>query len=249
MSDELDAHLKGADLDRWLATRFMADAQARSEVVALYNLDLELAAVAQRATNPLMGEIRFAWWRERLEALAAGRPGADHPVLIALAPALADGRFALAALEEVVLARHAELSDPWFEGEADLDRYLDAVDGAVAVMAVTRLDPGADPASVAAAARLAGLGRLLRRPPPSAGAAVWWPQSWRDAAAGADGAAEVLRHLDHKLSDLRRAARAAARLSPAGFPAIAHASLALNHRRGPLVRRGRMLAAIVAGRI
>lgn len=249
MSDDLESQLKAADLDRWLATRFMADAQARSDVVALYSLDLELAAVAQRATQPLMGEIRFAWWRERLEALAAGRPGAEHPVLVALAPALAEGRIPLAAVEDLVLARHAELSDPWFKGEADLDQYLDAVDGALAVMAVTRLDPGADPAAVAAAARLAGLGRLLRRESPPGGTAVWWPQSWRDAAASAGDEAEVLGHLDHKLAGLRRTARAAARLSPAAFPAIAHASLALDHRSGPLVRRGRMLAAIVAGRI
>ena len=60
MTSELDSSLQAADPDRWLATRFISDPQAQAEIVALYSLDLELGAVALRASNPLMAEIRFA---------------------------------------------------------------------------------------------------------------------------------------------------------------------------------------------
>jgi phytoene synthase len=251
----LDQRLKLADPDRWLATRFIADPAARADVVALYALDLELGAVAARATNPLMAEIRFAWWRERCEALAEGASGGEHPVLTALAPALAPeqdpervrGRFALAAVATMIAARHAELADPWFGDEAGLDLYLEDLDVSLMMAVATRLDPAVNRDGVYAPARLSGLARLARREadaiPP------WWPQTWRGLADETGRAEDVIGHLRHKLGQLQRAARTGPRLSPAAFPAIAHVALALDRHRGPLARRLRVTLAVATGRI
>ena len=64
------ALIRRVDHDRWLATRFVTDREARDVQLALLALNYELARVGESVTNPLVGEIRLAWWREQLERLA-----------------------------------------------------------------------------------------------------------------------------------------------------------------------------------
>ena len=67
MSDEdgdLDALVRRVDPDRWLASRYIADVDARADVIALYALNYELSRAAEVASQPLIGEMRLAWWRE-----------------------------------------------------------------------------------------------------------------------------------------------------------------------------------------
>jgi 15-cis-phytoene synthase len=78
VSDEL----KARDKDRWLACLYAPEA-ARPGLMALFALDLELAQVVATTTDPMLGEIRLAWWRERLTELDAGRAPAQ-PLLEAL---------------------------------------------------------------------------------------------------------------------------------------------------------------------
>ena len=85
---DLDAVVRRADPDRWLATRFIGDPAARAEVVALYAFNDELARVAPAVSNPLLGEIRLAWWRERLEELDGGAHAPAEPRLRAAAELL-----------------------------------------------------------------------------------------------------------------------------------------------------------------
>jgi phytoene synthase len=44
--NDLDALVRRMDPDRWLASRFIADRQARADVVALYAFNYQLARVA-----------------------------------------------------------------------------------------------------------------------------------------------------------------------------------------------------------
>ena len=80
--DDLDALVRRVDPDRWLASRFIADAEQRADVVALYALNYELAHVAETVREPLVGEIRLTWWREAIDAIFAGEPPRRHPVLL-----------------------------------------------------------------------------------------------------------------------------------------------------------------------
>ena len=78
----IEAELKARDRDRWLACLY-APASARPGLIALMALDLELAQLVVTTTEPMLGEIRLAWWRERLEELDAGKVPAQ-PLLAAL---------------------------------------------------------------------------------------------------------------------------------------------------------------------
>ena len=50
---------------------------------ALYAFDHEITRVRHVVSEPIAGMVRFQWWRDALDAIAAGRPPA-HPVVAAL---------------------------------------------------------------------------------------------------------------------------------------------------------------------
>ncbi|OSZ69044.1 hypothetical protein CAP39_09605 [Sphingomonas sp. IBVSS1] len=100
----IEAELKARDRDRWLACLY-APAGARPGLIALMALDCELAQLVVTTTEPMLGEIRLAWWRERLEGLDAGEVPAQ-PLLAALAAHV---------LPMVTGAALAGLEDRWID--------------------------------------------------------------------------------------------------------------------------------------
>ena len=249
-AEDLDARIRRLDPDRWLASRFIADPAARATVIAVYALNDELARVGGSVTNPLAGEIRLAWWRERIEAIAMGQPPPGQPVLQALAPAIASGRLPPALLDALVEARHAELESAPFADDAALARYLDGTAGAVMGLAARALDPEAPLRAGVEAGRAWGLAGLLRaREAWRAAGRDWVPQDWGapdDAAVVARVRAEVGAALDRARIEL-------APLPVAAFPAVAYATLARWHAQGrspgELSRRARLVLASLRGRL
>jgi phytoene synthase len=71
------------DPDRQLALAYVP-AALRPAVAALWRLDTGLAAILATGTQPLISQLRLAWWREALERLDRAPPPAE-PVLQALA--------------------------------------------------------------------------------------------------------------------------------------------------------------------
>lgn len=85
--EDLDASVRRNKPDHWLASRFIGDADARADVIALYAFDHELSrAVAMK--EPLMAEIRLTWWSEAIAEIFEGRAVRRHPVTLALARAV-----------------------------------------------------------------------------------------------------------------------------------------------------------------
>ena len=77
-------------------------AELRPAFEALFNLDEAMADVVAQATQPALGAIKLAWWRERLEELDQGKVPAE-PRLAAAAGELLPRRVSgkdLARLEE-----------------------------------------------------------------------------------------------------------------------------------------------------
>lgn len=72
-----------SDPERGLALSY-APREARAALAALFALDDALAALLASTREPALGQIRLAWWRERLEALDHAPPPAE-PVLTGLA--------------------------------------------------------------------------------------------------------------------------------------------------------------------
>lgn len=107
--EDSDALVRRVDPDRWLATRFVADAAARGDLLTLYAFDHELARAQAVTTTPLLAEIRLTWWREMLEEAYQGRPVRHHPLAQALAGVIARRRLPQDALDAMIDARIAAL--------------------------------------------------------------------------------------------------------------------------------------------
>ena len=89
MTVDLDTQVRAADPDRWLSSRFVADEQARADLIAPHALEAELLAIPTRVTQPMLAEMRYTSWVEQMEVVFANTPRVGHPVLEALTAAVA----------------------------------------------------------------------------------------------------------------------------------------------------------------
>lgn len=151
---DLDATVRTADIDRWLASRFVADERARADLIALYAFEAELMAIPTRVTQPMLAEMRYAWWRDQMEGVFADTPRVGHPVLEALTDVVTRHGLPRAPFDALIEAHIGRV-----HGEAhDLEAfYVGPMQAAVQVLAGTGHD-----AAVAQAGRVRGLGQTGR---------------------------------------------------------------------------------------
>ena len=154
-ASSLDTQVREADPDRWLSSRFVGDPQARADLIVLYAFEAELMSVPTRVTQPLLAEMRYAWWREQMDGVFSGTARKGHPVLEALTDLAARHSLDGAPFEALIEAHIARV-----HGEPhDLDAfYVGSMQTAVRLLA----GPGHD-AVVADAARVRGLSQVGRR--------------------------------------------------------------------------------------
>ena len=232
--DDLDAQVRDADPDRWLASRFIGDPDARADVVALYAFNNELARAPLVASQPLVAEMRLAWWREALAEIFEGRRVRGHPVAGALATLAGRRQVTREALEALVDARLRDL-DGWPLKASEALDYVDATAGRLMGLAARVLSPEAAQDHVIQAGRAWGLSGLLRlggRLPPG-----WSGQEVR-----------------RRVAEARTLAGPQLRGLPvAAFPAAAYATLSGAYANGAqpseLGRRVRLTIAVGLGRI
>ncbi len=238
MTDDLDSQVRRADPDRWLSSRFIADADRRADVIAIYAFNQELARTAAGVREPMVAEIRLTWWREGLDELLAGKPPRGHPVMQALDMAIRRHNLAAAPLEALAESGFEELDPGRFADEAALERYLDGASGAVMALAAA-ITGGVDAASLRPAAHAWGLVGLIRR---KAAGVDRFPESW-----SAEEPAIRARQL---LADARAAIAA---LPVEAFPAVAHLTLIEGYLKGreasELEKRARLTWAVARGRV
>ncbi|HZC38360.1 MAG TPA: hypothetical protein VE221_06770 [Sphingomicrobium sp.] len=92
----------------------------RPAFATLWNLDLALADVVATTSEPALGAIRLAWWRERLEELDGGASPPGEPRLSAIARQLLGRRITgkeLSQLEEAWIPLLEPF--PWGEAQAE----------------------------------------------------------------------------------------------------------------------------------
>ncbi|PZO04786.1 MAG: squalene/phytoene synthase [Alphaproteobacteria bacterium] len=98
----LDAQVQQADPDRWLSSRFVTDESARADLTAFYAFEAELMIIPTRVTQPLLAEMRYAWWGEQLDGVFAGVARKGHPVLEALTDIVARHRLERGAFDDLI---------------------------------------------------------------------------------------------------------------------------------------------------
>jgi phytoene synthase len=238
VTDDLDSQVRRADPDRWLSSRFIADADRRADVIAVYAFADELTRVAAGAREPMAAEIRLTWWREQLDEIISGKPAGGHPVLQGLETAIRRGSLAAAPLEAIAEASFDELEVGRFADEAALEAWLDGASGAVLALAVA-ITAGVDATALRPAAQAWGLLGLIRR---RAAGFDRFPEGW-----DVDEPAQRVRLA------LMEARPVIAALPVEAFPAVAHLAFVAPYLAGrepsDLEKRSRLTWATLRGRI
>jgi phytoene synthase len=116
--------LRREDRDRWLASLFVP-CEPRPHIHALYAFSLEIARVREIVSEPLLGEIRFQWWRDALEAKSDADAKAN-PVAAALLDTVARFDLPKAPLVEWISAQAARLYGEPIESINALEAYTEA---------------------------------------------------------------------------------------------------------------------------
>jgi phytoene synthase len=215
--------LRRDDRDRWLASLF-APPELRPHIHALYAFSLEIARVHEIVSEPLLGEIRFQWWRDALEE--AGEAKAN-PVAAALLDTIARFDLPKAPLRELISARGRGLYGDAIESVNALEAYTEAISANLFRLAELILD-GVESAASRDAALHAGIahgitGLLRGLPWQSARGQVFVPVgilqahgASRDDFAAGHASPGVLA----ALADTRAVARAHLDIFYAGLPGL-----------------------------
>lgn len=133
----LDA-VRVADRDRYLAALY-APEDKRPALLALYAFNAEIAAIRDRVSEPMPGEIRLQWWRD---VIASGNRevGAGHPLATALMAAIDTYRLPVAAFDNYLEARIFDLYDDPMPSRTDLEGYCGETASALIQLAALVLD-------------------------------------------------------------------------------------------------------------
>ena len=161
LAGRLAQAVRTADPDRYLSSLF-AGARDRPYLHALYAFNHEVAGVAMRVREPMLGAIRLEWWRETAETAARQKPRA-HDVAKGLAALFAERGLPLAAFEAIIAARAFDASAEHFADFAALENYLDATGGGVMRLAARLL--AGEETGLREAALAYGFAGLLRSLP------------------------------------------------------------------------------------
>lgn len=153
-----EAQVRRDDPDRWLASLFWPEA-ARRHTHALLAFSLEVAKVRATVSEPMLGEIRFQWWRD---AINAGQ-GGGNPVAKALLDTVARFNLDAERLLALIEARSFDLYDDPMPSEAALERYARDTSSTLFEAVARILAPGRlPPPALDAAGRAYAITGLLR---------------------------------------------------------------------------------------
>jgi len=127
--------LTDVDPDRVRAAR-LADPDIRDQLFALYAFHMELAKVPELVSEPMMGKIRYQWWRDCLDEIYGDRLVRSHEVTTPLAEMVAQTRISRFLLDRIIDGRERDLDPRPFSSLENAVDYADATSGALAVAAV-----------------------------------------------------------------------------------------------------------------
>jgi hypothetical protein len=120
--ESLAQGLRRHQYERYLLTLF-APAARRPASVAILAFDLELTRVPRMVSQPVLGQMRFAWWRDAVEQACGGGDTGGNPVLEALASAARSSVVRSECLIGLIDARERDLlrdpEAPTAEWESD----------------------------------------------------------------------------------------------------------------------------------
>ncbi|MBA2127545.1 squalene synthase [Hyphomicrobium methylovorum] len=198
--------------DRFYAALF-APAKVRPDLIAAAAFDGEIAHIARQVTDPALGEIRMAWWRDALHRAEEGAELSGSPVLDAFADVVRRHRLPLSMFSAYFDAHMDALFADAPADEAALDTQFQAIDGTplrVSLQILTGVPDEGSRELLNDAARAAGYARTaIELPYALAAGRSPLPATWM--ANAPDGAPDWRSQIPRLIRDSRSAIAAVRR--------------------------------------
>ncbi len=157
-------NLKRVDPDRYRAAMF-ADRQNRADLLVIYAFHAELAKVPEIVSEPMIGAIRYQWWRDALGEIFGKKPIRKHEVVLPLAEVIKRKALSRYHLDQLIAGRERDLDPTPFEKLEDAREYCRATSGLLMRIAVNCCDQNIndhDSDIIAGLGEIWGLTGLLR---------------------------------------------------------------------------------------
>ena len=148
------------DRDRFL-TALLVPADRRSDVLALYAFNAELARIRSRVSENIIGRMKLQWWRDVIEGVYSGRGGPKgNPLTEALADTIARRHLSRAHFDTIITTREREMDTDdqgfVFTNAIELETFAEGTASRLIELALEVLGTKAD-----VAARHVGIGVAL----------------------------------------------------------------------------------------
>jgi len=154
-------YLKTVDPDRCRAAMF-ADAKTRGALLTLYAFHAEVAKVPELVSEPMIGNIRYQWWRDALDEIYSGQAVRQHEVTTLLAKIVRDYDVPRYWLDGLIDGRERDLDPTPFKNIAAAQKYCRSTSGTLMQIAGHIADPKSDSASLLTAGEAWGMTGLAR---------------------------------------------------------------------------------------
>lgn len=157
--DDILPRIEAADPDRLRASK-LADAKGREALAWIYAFHLELAKVPEMVSEPMIGEIRYQWWRKAVNEIYTGNPVRAHEVSTPLASVLLEHDIPRFWVDRLIDGRNRDLDPAPFSDIDDAREYCQKTSGVLMQIAAKCL--GGENELVLAAGEAWGLTGLAR---------------------------------------------------------------------------------------
>lgn len=160
LHDDVISRLKVADPDRVRAAMF-AQESVRERLLLLYAFHLELAKIPELVSEPMIGQIRYQWWRDAIAEIYEGESVRKHEITTPLSHLLLKYEIPRYWVDQLIDGRERDIDPRPFQDLTEVQDYCANTSGVLMKIAVKLC--GKDPADFIEAAGTAwGLTGLAR---------------------------------------------------------------------------------------
>ena len=155
------ANLKSVDPDRYRTASF-AKTEVRENLYILYAFHAELAKVPELVSEPMIGEIRYHWWRDVIDEIFCAKPIRQHEITLPLATLVNDRKLSRFHLDRLIDGRARDLDPEPFADMGAAIEYCRATSGELIRLAVQCVSDDFDDGALIQAGEAWGLTGLAR---------------------------------------------------------------------------------------
>ena len=159
---DLLERLQSSDPDRVRAA-MLADVDAKERLLVLYAFHAELAKVPELVSEPMIGAIRYQWWRDAVGEIYEGGPVRSHEVATPLTQLLRESDIPRFWIDKLIDGRERDLDPTPFANLDDAISYCDDTSGRLLMIAARLCQPSLkDAEALSCLGRAWGLTGLAR---------------------------------------------------------------------------------------